>query len=184
MNLANNLTVLRILFTPVFVTSLVYFSPERPYLHAVSLVVFGLACLTDALDGTLARKLNQVTAFGAYLDPIADKLLLLSGFLSLSFMSHLPDGMRIPAWVTISVVARDIVIILGATTIFITTGALKAKPLFIGKITTVFQMFTLFLALTMSPAPFLTVFFFATVFLNIASGIQYIRLGGKIVQAS
>lgn len=184
MNLANNLSILRILFAPVFVTSLVYFSAERPYLHAVSLVLFGLACLTDALDGYLARKFNQVTDFGAYLDPIADKLLLVSGFLSLSFMSHLPHAMRIPAWVTISVVARDLVILLGATTIFITTGALKARPLFIGKITTVFQMATLFLALTMSAASVLNVFFFATFFLNIASGIQYIRLGGKIVQAS
>ncbi len=184
MNLANNLSILRILLVPVFVTSLVYFSPDRPYLHTVSLIAFSLGCLTDALDGYLARKLNQVTQFGTYLDPIADKLLLLCGFLSLSFMNHLPESMRVPAWVTISVVARDIVIILGAGTIFITTGTLKAKPLLIGKITTVAQMATLFLALISAPAAILSILFFGTVFLTITSGIQYIRLGGRIVQSS
>ncbi len=168
----------------MFVTALVYYSPEKPYLLTAAVAIFGLACLTDAIDGYLARHLNQVTDFGTYIDPIADKALLLSGFLSLSFMNHLPAGMRIPAWVTISVVTRDIVIIIGSTVIFFTTGQLKAKPLFVGKLTTVFQMAALFLALLQAPLFILTVLFAAVAVLTLVSGIQYIRVGGKIVQTS
>ena len=184
MNAANNLSVFRILLVPAFVTALVYYSPERAYLYPTSVVIFSIACITDALDGFLARRLNQVTDFGTYIDPLADKLLLLCGFLSLSFMSHLPPMMRIPAWVTIPVVARDIVIVAGSTMIFLTTGNLKAKPLFIGKLTTVFQMATLFLTLLGAPAVILLALYRATVILTVVSGIQYIRVGGKMAQAS
>lgn len=184
MNLANWLSVFRIFLVPSFVTALVYSSPERAYLYSVSVFIFVLACFTDGLDGYLARRWNQITDFGTYIDPIADKLLLLSGFLSLSFMSHLPDAMRIPAWVTIPVVTRDIVILVGSTMIFITTGTLKAQPLFIGKVTTVVQMATLFMALLQIHSLPLVVLCWATVILTIVSGIQYIRIGGKIAQAS
>lgn len=184
MNWATRISVFRILLAPMFVTALVYTSPEKAYLHLIAIALFSLACLTDALDGYLARKHDQVTDFGTYIDPMADKALLLSGFLSLSFMTHLPDAMRIPAWVTISVVTRDIVIVIGSTIIFFTTGRLKAKPLFIGKLTTVFQMAALFLALLRAPEPLRMGIFWVVVILTVASGIQYIRLGGKIVQAS
>lgn len=184
MNLANWLSVLRILLVPAFVTALFYYSSERSYLYPLSVVIFSVACFTDAMDGFMARRLKQVTDFGTYIDPLADKLLLLSGFLALSFMSHLPNAMRIPAWLTIPVVARDIVIIAGSTMIFLTTGKLKAKPLFIGKITTVSQMASLFLTLLTAPAPILLVLYWLTVILTVASGIQYIRIGGKLAQAS
>lgn len=184
MNWATRISIFRILLAPAFVTALVYYSPEKPSLLTLAAAIFGFACFTDALDGYLARRLKQVTDFGTYIDPIADKALLLSGFLSLSFMSHLPSGMRIPAWVTISVVTRDIVIIIGSTVIFFTTGRLKAKPLFIGKLTTVFQMAALFLALLQAPSSVLTVLFDVVAILTVVSGIQYIQVGGKIVQAS
>ncbi len=184
MNWATRISIFRILLAPVFVTSLVYYSPVKPYLLTLAASIFGFACLTDAIDGYLARRLNQVTDFGTYIDPIADKALLLSGFLSLSFMSHLPGGMRIPAWVAIVVVTRDIVIIIGSTIIFFTTGHLKAKPLFVGKLTTVFQMAALFLALLQAPPLVLAVIFYSVAILTLISGIQYIRVGGKIVQAS
>ena len=111
MNLANNLSVLRVILAPVFVTCL-YYLPERAYLYPLSIAVFLFACGTDALDGYFARKMNQRTVFGTYIDPIADKLLLLSGFISLSFLPGLPASMRIPAWVTIPVIARDMVIMI------------------------------------------------------------------------
>jgi cardiolipin synthase len=181
MNLANNLSVLRILLVPFFVTSLLYYSPQRTFLQNWGIAIFLIACMTDGVDGYVARRLNQKTILGSYIDPIADKLLLLSGFLSLSFMSHLPGEMRIPAWVTISVVTRDFVILTGAAIIFLTTGKLKAQPLLIGKITTFFQMGTLFMALVGVPDTLKYIFFVVTTILTVISGVGYIRVGGRMV---
>ena len=183
MNLANQITLVRIFLVPVFLGALIYYSPEKSYLLFVSISVFLLACMTDAVDGYLARRLHQKTTLGSYIDPMADKLLLVSGFLSLSFMNHLPASTRIPAWVTIPVITRDALILVGALMIFLTTGKLKAQPLPVGKATTVSQMVTLFLSL-ISAAPSIQLFFFvATVGLTILSGVFYLRLGGKILQA-
>ena len=184
MNWANRLTVLRIVSVPLFIVALVYYSPERNYFYFLSLTIFLLACLSDGLDGYIARRFNQKTQLGSYIDPIADKLLLISGFLSLSFMGHLPQGMRIPAWVTILVIGRDGIILIGSAMIVLTTSHLRAQPLYIGKITTVFQMATLFLALVSAPESMKFASFVLTGLLTFFSGIQYIRIGGKMLQAN
>ncbi len=184
MNIANQLSVLRMVLVPVFVGLLVYYSPDRSFCYPLILIVFLLACLTDGVDGYLARKLNEKTVLGSYIDPIADKLLLLSGFLSLSFMGHLPAWMSIPAWLTIPVIARDVIILIGSTMVFLTTGKLKAQPLFIGKLTTVLQMASLFVALTPLPHAFKTLLFIATLCLTLLSGLRYIQMGGRLMQAS
>ena len=181
MNLANNITLLRILLVPVFVACLIYYLPERETLRYAALGIFLFACVTDAVDGWLARRLGQKTVLGSYIDPIADKLLLLSGFFSLSYMVHLPQAMRIPAWLTIAVITRDAIILIGSVIIFITTGRLKAEPLFIGKVTTVFQMLTLLAALCLLPASAQLLFFAATFVLTVASGIVYLRTGGRML---
>jgi cardiolipin synthase len=181
-NLANNLSLLRVLLAPAFVMCLVYSTPDRFYLHDLALGIFVAACVTDALDGWLARRMNELTEFGSYIDPIADKLLLLSGFLSLSFIGHLPEAMRIPAWVTIPVIARDFVILIGSIMIYVTTGHLKAEPLLISKATTVLQMTSLTAALLPAPVGVRYSLYGATVFLTVLSGVQYVRLGGKLLQ--
>lgn len=182
MNLANQLTILRIVLVPVFLSALIYYSPQRPWLLTLGIWIFTLACLSDALDGYLARILRQKTVLGSYIDPLADKLLLLSGFLSLSFMSHLPPSIRIPAWVTIPVISRDLIILLGSIVIFIATGRLTAKPLLVGKATTLVQMLTVLTSLLSAP-PFLQeAFFIASVLLTVVSGLQYIRMGGRMLQ--
>ena len=182
MNLANRLTVTRILLVPFFTASLVYYSPERTLLYWAGIVVFVLACLTDALDGYWATQMNQRTVLGSYIDPIADKLLLLSGYLCLGFIRDLPEAMKVPAWLTIFVISRDILILLGSMMIYVTTGSLKAKPLFVGKLTTVFQMMTLLAALLMVQEIFRWVFFGATALLTLLSGLFYIRMGGRMLQ--
>ena len=148
----------------------------------MSIAVFLLACVTDAVDGYLARRLKQKTVLGSYIDPMADKLLLVSGFLSLSFMNHLPASVRIPPWVTIPVITRDAVILVGSLMIFLTTGKLKAQPLRIGKATTVSQMITLLVSLVSAPFPVRLFFFTLTVVLTMFSGVSYLRVGGKILQ--
>lgn len=182
-NPANNLSLLRIVLVPLFVASLIYYSPERDFLRLVSVALFALACITDAVDGYLARRFKQVTVFGTYVDPLADKLLILSGFLCLSFIGSLPPAMHIPAWVTLSVVTRDFIILGGAAVIFIITGKLKADPLFIGKITTVSQMLTLFVSLAAAPFPVRLFLYSLTFTITLVSGIQYIRMGGRLLQS-
>ena len=182
MNLANRLTVLRILLVPVFIASLIYYTPSKPFFHPIALGTFLIACVTDGLDGYLAKKMKQKTELGSYIDPIADKLLLLSGFLSLSLMNHLPSEMRVPAWVTIPIISRDVVILVGSLIVFIATGKLKAKPLFVGKLTTVVQMSTLFLSLSAAPLVLRDTFYFLAVGLTVWSGILYIGMGSQMFQ--
>ena len=106
MNIPNSLTILRILLIPCYIGLLVYGR------FGQALIVLIVAGLTDALDGAIARVKNQYTRLGAVLDPLADKLLLTSGFITLS-MIHL-----IPLWVTIIVVSRDLILMLGTAVVF------------------------------------------------------------------
>lgn len=182
MNLANNLTLLRIFLVPAFVSCLLYYTPDQPYFFTWALVAFFGACLTDALDGYVARKMNQKTVFGSYIDPIADKLLLVSAFLSLSFMGHLPPGTQIPGWVTMTVIARDVVILAGSMVVFILTGKLKAEPLWVGKITTVVQMATIGTALLAWSYEIQMALWISTVIFTIFSGAKYVKLGNALVK--
>ena len=182
MNLANRLTVLRIPLVPVFVAFLLYFTPERDYCRVWAISVYALACLTDALDGFLARQMGQKTELGSYMDPMADKLLLISGYLSLSLMHNLPEAMHIPGWLTLLVLSRDIVILTGALIIFIATGELKAQPLFVGKLTTVAQMAALFVSLLALDWNVRVCFYLFAAALIIISGSLYIRVGGRMMQ--
>lgn len=184
MNLANRITLTRIFFVPVFIATLLYHSPERGYLQILSAVIFLAGCLSDALDGYLARRRNETTELGSYIDPIADKLLLLSGFVCLSLMAHLPREMHIPAWVTIPIISRDVVIVLGAVIVFFTSGKLDPKPIYIGKITTVVQMATIFVSLVMAPRELRFGLQVLAVFFTVWSGILYVQMGGKILQES
>jgi len=90
--------------------------------------------------------------------------------------------MHVPAWVTIPIISRDVVILLGALFVFMSTGSLKAKPLFISKLTTVVQMSTLLLSLLAAPFMVREVFYFLVVALTLWSGSRYIRMGGQMFQ--
>lgn len=182
MNLANRITLSRITLVPLFIASLLYLSPERGWLRAAAVLIFLVACASDALDGALARRRNEKTVLGSYIDPLADKLLLLSGFLSLSWMPNLPYEMHMPAWVTISVISRDVIIITGSVLVFFTAGTLSPRPIFIGKITTVAQMAALLAALLGAPEPLRLVLHVITVAYTLWSGFLYVQMGGKMMQ--
>src|SRR5436309_13339776 len=127
MNLPNSLTILRILLIPVFIGFLLY---DR---YDYSLAVLLLAGLTDGLDGTIARVANQRTRLGAFLDPLADKLLLTSGFVTLSIL-HL-----VPLWSAILVVSRALILITGTLLAQRTESHVYSSPTPPGKRTTLFQ---------------------------------------------
>ncbi len=172
MGLPNWLTVVRIILIPVFVTLLVY---RRV---AAALVVFLLASLTDMLDGYIARRRGSLTRLGAFLDPMADKLLLTASFITLTYLKV------IPFWITAVVISRDLVLILGAALIHISGGTIYPTPTWLGKASTFFQMVTVLAAMLafyfkIPAAPKL--FVWITAILTTASGIQYLYKGTRLL---
>src|SRR5207253_955386 len=137
MNLPNSLTVLRIILIPFFVGFLIYGH------YGLALLTLIVAGITDILDGVIARMANQRTKLGAYLDPLADKLLLTSAFVTLSVL-HL-----VPVWVAIVVVSRDLVIVAGTLLLHVTQTPIEVVPTALGKGTTLAQLAYLVLALTL-----------------------------------
>ncbi len=119
----NQITFLRLGFLPLF---LILMSYEK---YRWALLVLVVAGLSDGIDGVLARTLNQRSALGAYLDPIADKLLLSSSFIILAFKHE------IAWWLTILVLSRDILILVVAAVILLVSGYRPFPPSFLGKLT-------------------------------------------------
>jgi cardiolipin synthase len=179
LNFANKLSISRILSVPFFVFSLLYYNPQRDFLRYISLGIFLLAVITDFVDGYIARKSRQKTEAGAILDPLADKLLLLSAFLCLSFIRLLPKNLRLPIWVLIIFISRDIIILLGSAVIYIVRGNLQLSPTLWGKLTTLFQTLTIITLLLQ--LKFSTLFWILAVIFTLISGIDYIRRGLKIL---
>lgn len=141
MNLPNLITVLRILIAPLFFTELVSYKPGQEYHRWIAFWLFIAGVVSDAVDGMIARVTKNQTPLGRFLDPLADKLLLLSGFLGILLVDSLPY--HPPVWVTVAVVFRDIFLIGGLIVVVLMYGKIHVKPNFLGKVTTVAQMATL-----------------------------------------
>lgn len=136
MNLANKITVSRIILTPLFITAIVYSKMD------IALAFFILAVISDGLDGFIARTRNEKTLLGTILDPVADKILLISAFICLAMVKNIPENLRLPPYVPIIVISRDAIIVLGSILIHVVKGDIKIEPSFWGKLTTFFQMMT------------------------------------------
>ncbi|MFC1621658.1 CDP-diacylglycerol--glycerol-3-phosphate 3-phosphatidyltransferase [Candidatus Omnitrophota bacterium] len=181
MNLANRITLFRILIIPFFIASVLYYGDTKPYLRFVALAIFALAAFSDAIDGGIARSRNQVTELGVMLDPIADKLLIASAFIALSIVKSIPQDFRIPAWAVLVVLTRDIIIVIGSMIIYFLKGEIKIKPSWLGKVTTFFQMIAILgILVTFKYNKF---FIYPAVFFTILSGIDYIWRGSKELEA-
>jgi len=177
MNLANKISIFRILLIPFFIACILYYGEGREYLRFVALGIFMLATLTDAIDGGIARLKNQVTELGRILDPIADKLLIISAFISLSMLRDAPENMRIPAWAVLTVISRDIMIVLGSVVIYFVKGSLKIKPSWLGKATTLFQMLTILAFLAIFK--YNRLFLYPAILFTVLSAIDYIWRGSR-----
>ena len=169
MNLPNIITIVRILLIPVFINLLIY------GYQGWALTVFLAASLTDSLDGLIARWADQRTRLGAFLDPLADKLLLTASFLALAILKV------IPIWIAVVVVSRDLILILGALILHMTQARQEISPTFLGKSTTVVQLIyvTLILVMAAVQGPRVSLFpiLVATIGLTILSGLHYIYRG-------
>ncbi len=174
MTLPNLLTILRIVLTPVFAICLI----NHAYKNAFW--IFVVAGVSDGLDGFIARVFRQKSELGAYLDPIADKLLISTAFIILATVQF------IPSWLTVIVIARDILIIFGIALLFITNHNVEIKPSFLSKITTVAQLLTVFAVLLKPYVSKITVvhqpLFISAAVMTVLSGFQYIYKWLKILQ--
>ena len=170
----NLLSLLRMGLVPLFIIAVVNGDPGK------ALVIFLVAGVTDGLDGFIARFWDQKSPLGAYLDPIADKLLLTSAYVVLSIPS-LNRGAQIPVWVTILVIARDVLIVVVTLVLYLAAGVRKFPPSLLSKINTSFQVSAVVLVLVACALPDLRSIelvadtaVYLTAGLTVASGLDYI----------
>jgi len=179
MNFANKISIFRILSVPFFISCLIYYLPERDYLRNVALVIFILAVISDAVDGYIARKTKQYSKAGKILDPLGDKLLLMSAFIFLSPMSKF--SVQFPLGVALVVISRDVIILLGAVVVFMIKQNIDISPTRWGKLTTTFQMSSVIAVLLQWKISYL--FWWTAVFFTVISGADYVMRGFKILYA-
>ena len=173
-NIPNSLTLIRILLTPLFAICLI------KHLLESALLVFAVAAATDGLDGFVARIFRQKTTLGAYLDPVADKLLLATAFVTLAIQG------LIPSWLTVIVMTRDVLILFGVVLLNIMHREFEARPAILSKMTTVAQLATVCSVLMGLKEPRicqvqLPLFWF-TAAITTVSGLQYIYRWLNIIQ--
>lgn len=170
MNLPNKLTLLRIILVPVFIV--LYLTQ----IYIPACVVFAVACITDMLDGRIARKYNLVTNFGKIMDPLADKILVYS-----AFCLFVEKGV-VPGWMFIIILFREFAIA-GMRTVAASEGTVIAAAMS-GKIKTVLQMFTVGTLIVSTMAPWITVLgkilLWASLIMTVVSGVEYIYKNRKV----
>jgi len=181
LTVANLLTVIRLVLIPVFVTA-TYYKNFR-----WALAIFFLSALTDGLDGLAARALNQKTQLGAILDPMADKILLVTAFIVLS-LPRFTITPPIPFWLTATTISRDVFIVLGALIINMVTGFSRFRPSFPGKANTVVQLITIIFFLAANAfgvfTPYLRLAYCLTFGMAIFSGLHYIFHANRLINES
>jgi cardiolipin synthase (CMP-forming) len=167
--------MLRIVLIPILITLIIY----SQYFYA--LLLFVIAALTDMLDGLFARLTNQKTALGTFLDPLADKFLLVSSFILFSVYGW------IPKWFAVVVISRDLIVVIGWFLLYMVTNTSKVEPVFLGKAAIAFQLFILAYVLLSinfeALPPVHNIFFILSASVTGISGLQYIYKGFKLTNA-
>jgi cardiolipin synthase len=167
MTVANLITTVRIILTPIFIIYLI----DEQFLPA--LVVFVLCGVSDGLDGMVARLFNQKSRLGTFMDPLADKILLVAAFVALGVSGFLP------AWLTVMVITRDVMIVLGILVVFLNRMEINITPSIWSKITTCLQFFSVIAVLSRAyvglPSPFYLYLFYLTGLFTIISGLHYMH---------
>jgi len=176
MNLPNAITIIRILLIPLFLDKIIQGE------MAFATIVYLTAAITDGLDGFIARVWNLQTKLGTFLDPMADKLLVITSFITLSVLEI------IPLWLALAVISRDIIIVSGSLLVYLMKHDLTIRPQPIGKVTTFFQFSYILMVLVRSTAdiPFLLKLFspmeLITGGLTVISLVVYILDGFKALE--
>jgi cardiolipin synthase len=177
MNIPNFITILRVIAIPFFIVALSY------QYNGIALIIFVGCGLTDGLDGFIARTFHQRTQIGAFLDPLADKLLLTSSFITLAFLK-LPN--KIPFWLTVTAISRDIIISIGVAVLFMLGTKFQIAPTWVGKLTTFFQVTLIIVVLfynyknSYHPEIILPLCWITFV-VSVASGLGYVYQGIQLL---
>ena len=176
--IANQLTLLRMLLIPAFVLLVVYGR------FGSALVVFIVAGVTDALDGIIARMPGQKSELGAWLDPVADKLLLVTTFIVLT-LPNIGLVNRIPIWLTVIVISRDIGIVLTVAIVNLASGPRTFRPSQLGKAATAWFILTCVVVMFYNwlgvKSRVVDIFVWSSLAITIASGVDYVwRVGRSI----
>ncbi len=173
MTIPNIVTAARIIMAPIFIIFLI-----NDQLTS-ALIVFLVCVASDGVDGMIARLFNQKSKLGSYLDPLADKLLLVTAFVVLAVREYLP------AWLTVMVISRDVLILLGVLVLILNGFNVNIKPTVLSKLNTCFQFTTVIAVLSKAflpfPGAFYSVLFYTTAILTVSSGLDYMRYGFRIV---
>ena len=171
LTLANALTLLRMLLAPIFVILVVY------HYLGWALITFCAACITDLFDGALARWSGTRTNVGVWLDPMADKLLLLTVFVVLT-LPGLDLANPLPFWLTVVVISRDVIIVLTVAVVNLASGPRTFKPSKAGKAATLIYFLTGIVAMYFNyleqPTSLVTVCVYASLAIAVISGLHYI----------
>jgi cardiolipin synthase len=168
MTVPNLISILRIILVPIFI---IYMIDHRT---SASLVVFMIAGVSDALDGFVARAFHQKSNLGAHLDPLADKILLMSAYIISAIFK------MIPSWLAVLTISRDVIILLGVLVLYLNRYPVKIQPSLLGKATTCMQVVTILIVLSDDylNIRFLKIYsFWLAALFTVASGLQYIRSG-------
>jgi len=139
LNWPNRISLLRVLGVAPFVILLLN-QANWPGARHVAVVVFALVAVSDALDGYLARRMGRMTRLGRILDPLADKVLITCAAFLLASDAGAVPGARLPVWVVVCVVGKDLWVVLGFLVIFLITGQVRIQPTRVGKLCTMFQL--------------------------------------------
>ena len=184
MTTANKVTIVRILLVPFFIVLvLYYFERGQGLFRAGAILAFAVATISDAVDGYIARRYHQHSELGRILDQLADKLLLISGIVLLSLKNE-PYLERIPLWLTVTVLSRDALLLLGLAIIHYICGRIKVRPIIIGKAATVLQMTCVLWALFKWSSQWLLVWAIGAAICTGISGMIYVFEGVRQLSAS
>lgn len=171
LTVANQLTLLRLLLIPVFTLCMLYGSPGW------ALITFAIAGVTDAFDGLIARRTGQLTTFGAWLDPMADKLLILTMFVVLT-LPNLGLVNRLPLWLTVLVISRDVGIVLTVAVVNLAMAHRTFRPSLLGKAATAVYVMTgvvtLYANYQRVRSPAVTVLVYLSLALTVLSAFHYV----------
>jgi cardiolipin synthase (CMP-forming) len=183
MTTANKITILRILLIPFFVVEILYYVKEGRELYRwLAIISFAAAAICDGVDGWVARRFNQRSELGAILDPLADKLLLVSAIVVLSF-DHEPYLESIPLWLTGTIIGRDVLLLVGLLVIWMMVGKLTVRPRVMGKVATVLQMFVVLWILVKLDERWLRWLVWAAALCTGISGLFYVYDGSRQLSA-
>lgn len=191
------ITLLRILLIVPFVSCMLNINdvslaePTQRFLRYIAVAIFVVMAVSDALDGYLARHLGQITRFGTFLDPLADKLLMTSACLLLVSNRGHVSGFRLPETVVVLIIGKDVLLVLGFAVVYLITSHIHIVPVFAGKLSTALQLVMVSLVLIAPElsavvpgfGPFLRVVWWSAAAAAVLATLVYIRNGSRYIEA-